>query len=149
MARTSVPSRVYSLDWLANLHPRVEVTGFWFTGKNVAKSSARMLTGVTILTPRPGVIQAIPIRSRGGWAQVTLIATSRLSFNFAGGVENPDDRDVLADMISRNQALTANWFYRLAPNVVIGSEVSQTRTRFGGGQRPRYNHYDMYMAYLF
>lgn len=150
VAGTSVPSRVYSLDGFFNPVSRLELTGFVFTGKNVAKSSARAVYGFSILTPAPGVIRAIPIRARGGWGQVTFLATRRLTFNVAAGVENPDDRDLLPEMmISKNQAYLVNGFYRLAPNVVFGVEVSQTLTRYKTGQRPRFNHYDLHLAYLF
>lgn len=149
VAGTSIPSRVYALDWFVNPLPKVEVAGFWFTGKNVGKSSARPMHGFTILTPRPGVVQGIPIRAKGGWTQVTFLPTPRMTLNLSGGREDPDDRDLLSEMIARNTAYVASAFYRLAPNVVFGTEVAQVLTRYKAGQRPRYNHYDLFLAFLF
>src|SRR5207247_3080289 len=120
-----------------------------FTGQNVGTMTGRMLYGFTILRPSPGEIQAIPVRQRGGWAQVTLLATPRLSFNVQFGLEDPNDDDVLTTAIVMNTTYVANAHYRIAPNVIGGFEVSQVRTRYKTGEHPQNNHYDLYLAYLF
>jgi hypothetical protein len=98
---------------------------------------------------REGAFQVVPVRTKGGWAQWTFIATPRLSFNLYGGQDDPNNRDLAPGGGARNQAFAANVFYRLAPNVVLGGEVSRVRTRYLGGQRPINNHYDLAVAYLF
>ena len=105
--------------------------------------------GVTILTPRPGVIQAVAVRDHGGWAQVTLLATPRLSFTVQRGLEAPNADDVIATALVRNAVYVASSNYRVAPNVIFGFELSQVHTRYKAGQDPRNNHYDVYLAYLF
>lgn len=147
---TSVPSNAFSLDWFVNPTRRVEITGFFFTGKNLANLGAGgVRQGFTILTVQPNLFRVIPVRTRGGWAQVTFLATSRLSFNLYGGQDDPNNRDLLPGGIGKNLAYAANAFYRIAPNVVVGAEVSQVRTRFMSGERPLNNHYDLALAYLF
>ena len=101
------------------------------------------------LTVRPGQVSVIPVRSRGGWGQLTFIATSRLSFNLQTGVDDPNNRDLPATGLARNTAYVANTFYRLAPNVVTGVEVAHMRTLYMAGPRPAANHYDLYFAYMF
>jgi hypothetical protein len=43
----------------------------------------------------------------------------------------------------------ANLFYRLAPNVLLGAEVSQARTTYIDSKLRLNNHYDLALAYLF
>lgn len=149
VANTSIPATVFSVDGFINPVRWLELTGFAFTGQNVGTMSGRMLYGFTILRPRPGEIQAIPVRQRGGWAQATFLATPRLSFNVQLGLEDPNDDDVLATAIVKNATYVANFYYRIAPNVISGFELSQVRTRYKAGQHPQNNHYDVYLAYLF
>jgi hypothetical protein len=149
IARTSIPSRAVSLDWFANPVQWLEISGAVFTGKNVTQLSGRRIPGMTLVTVRPGVVNAIAVRSHGGWAQATILASRRLSFNLQTGFEDPDDRDLLPPAVSRNRIYVANTFYRLAPNVVTGVEVAVLRTHYKGGQRPGNTHYNGYLAYLF
>jgi len=150
VAGTSVPSRAFSMDWFFNPHRRFEFTGQLFTGQNLANlGGGGVRQGFTILPLGSGLLQVIPVRTRGGWAQFTFIATPRLSFNLYGGQDDPNNRDLLPTGIAKNLAYAANVFYRLAPNVVVGAEASQVRTQFMSGQRPLNNHYDLAVAYLF
>jgi hypothetical protein len=147
---TAVPSQVVSLDWFWNPVRRFELTGALFTGKNLAAfGGAALRQSFTFLTQAPGQVSVIPVRSRGGWAQVTFLVTSRLSFNLQGGVDDPNNRDLTSSGIARNSTYVANTFYRLAPNVVTGVEVSRVRTLYVAGQNPINNHYDLYFAYMF
>ncbi|MBI3696622.1 MAG: hypothetical protein HY238_17505 [Acidobacteria bacterium] len=150
VAGAAVPSSAFSLDWFVNPHRKLEFTGTLFTGQNLAKlGSGGVSQGFTILTPRPGEIQVIPVRTRGGWAQVTYLATSRLSFNVYGGQDDPNNRDLLPNGTAKNLAYAGNVFYRLAHNVVAGAEVSRVRTQFLSGQHPANTHFDLSLAYLF
>jgi hypothetical protein len=151
VAATSVPANVFSVDWFFNPLRKVEFTGTAFTGKNLAKlGGTNSVPSYVISTPRPGQIQVIPIGGRGGWAQLTWLATSRLSFNVFSGQHHTDHRELLASTIRyKNVAYGANFFYKLAPNVIAGIEAAQTRSWYIAGEHPRYNHYDLYVGYLF
>ena len=143
VAGTSVPSNLFSLDWFANPVSKLEFTGAFFSGQNVAPVGG--VEGFTILPS--GV--AIPVHSQGGWGQLTLLATPRLSFHFFSGLENGRTADLEAYAIGRNWLYGANLFYRLAPNVLLGAEVSQARTAYIDSSLRLNNHYDLALAYLF
>jgi len=143
VAGTSVPSNLFSLDWFANPLSKLEFTGAFFSGQNVAPLGG--LEGFTILPT--GV--AIPVHSQGGWSQVTFLATPRLSFHFFSGLENGRTADLAAYAIGRNWLYGTNLFYRLAPNVLVGAEVSQARTAYIDSSLRLNNHYDLALAYLF
>jgi hypothetical protein len=143
VAGTSVSSNLFSLDWFANPLPKLEFTGAFFSGQNVAPVGG--LEGYTILPT--GV--AIPIHSRGGWSQLTIPVTSRLSFHIFSGLENGRTADLTDYAIGRNWLYGANLFYRLAQNVLLGAEISQARTAYIDSSLRLNNHYDLALAYLF
>ena len=151
VAGASVPSSIFQLDWFWNPVRQLEFTGAMFTGANLTKFGGLGTThGFVISTPRPGEIRAIAVRGRGGWAQLTWLATPRLSFNVFSGEHDLNNRDLPStQVVDRNLAYGVNFFYRLAPNVITGIEASQIRTWWMTGQRPLNNHYDLYVAYLF
>ena len=144
VAGASVPSRLVSFDWFANPWSRLEFSGFFFNGQNVHHFGA-LRQGFRIL-PAGGVI---PVHSRGGWAQFTLLATDRLSFNVFGGVHDDRESDLLRGAIGRNHSHAANVMYRLAPNVVVSFEGMQIRTHYIGSGTRLFNRYDLALAYLF
>ena len=51
--------------------------------------------------------------------------------------------------VGRNLLFGGNLFFRVAPNVVVGPEVTQTRTSYIGQGIRINNHYDLALAYLF
>jgi hypothetical protein len=144
VAGTSVPSNLASLDWFINPLPKVEFTGMFFKGKNLAGLGA-LRQGFTILSAG----NAIPVHGMGGWAQLRLLPTQRLSFNIYGGQHDDRDSDLRGSGIGKNQAYFGNFMYRIAPNVIVSFEAGQVRTYYiGSGQRLN-NHYDLALAYLF
>jgi hypothetical protein len=146
VADTSVPSNVFSLDWYARPLAPVEFTGAFFTGQNVANlGTGGYRQGFTILGPH----YVIPVHSRGGWAQLTLHATQRLSFNLFSGIQDDRNSDLLTGGVSRNLEYGANFFYRLAPNVLLSFEGSQVRTDYVRANQLLNNHYGLALAYLF
>jgi hypothetical protein len=154
VAAGSVPSRVVSVDWLFRPIRPLELTGFFFTGKNVAHfATSGIRQGFSIVGPQ----NIVPVHSRGGWAQLKLIATDRLSFHLMAGQQNDRDSDVRAGLgaggaaggIGKNQAYGANFFYKLAPNVIVSFETLQTRTKYLLLGKRLINHYDLAFAYLF
>ena len=143
VAGTSVPSNLFSLDWFTNPWRKLEFTGAFFTGQNVGPVGG--LEGFTIL---PSGL-AIPVHSKGGWGQLTFLATRRLSFHIFSGLENDREADLTPYAIDRNWLYGANFFYRLAPNVLLGVETSQARSRYVETGMRLNNHYDLALAYLF
>jgi hypothetical protein len=146
VAGSSVPSNIFSVDWYAHPIAPLEFTGAFFTGQNVTPlGTGGYRQGYTILGR--GSVQ--PVHSLGGWAQVTLRATSRLSFNLFSGQQDDRNRNLEQGAIAKNLAYGANFFYRLAPNVLVSFETSQLRTSYVGASRLLGNHYDLALAYLF
>jgi hypothetical protein len=144
VAGQSVASRAVSLDWLVRPWSRVELTGAWFAGRDLA-GLGTLRQGFTIL---PSDI-AIPVHTDGGWSQLTITATSRWSFHLFGGVENDRGRDLIGNGISRNFAYGGNTMWKLAPNVIASLEYTQLRTTYLTSGTRLNNHYDLALAYLF
>ncbi len=146
VAGTSVPSNVVSLDWLLAPADRLEFTGAVYSGQNLAHFGLGAIRqGFTVIGPR-GVL---PIHAKGGWGQLTLRATSRLSFHLLGGIHDGRNRDRLPGDIADNHSYGGNFFYHLAPNVILSFEALQTRTKYLGPSLRWNNHYDLAVAYLF
>jgi hypothetical protein len=144
VAGASVPSRVYSVDWLMQPVPKLQLTGMFFTGQNAAGIGA-LRQGFTIFND--GLVRAVG--TEGGWTQLSYFATSRLTVNFYGGQESNRPSDLLNSEITRNFAYAGNVVYRFGPNVLLGWEASQVRTSYLGFITRMVNHYDLALAYLF
>ena len=144
VAGQSVPSNLFTLDWLVQPTTRVEFTGAFFNGTNAAGLGG-LRQGFFISEYN----RASAIEATGGWAQLSWIATKRLSFNIYGGQESDRANDLFAGGITRNQALAANLIYHLGQNVLAGFEISQLRTTYLGSGNRLNNHYDLGLAYLF
>ena len=140
----SVRSRIFSLDWFARPWQKLEFTGAFFTGQNVGPLGG-VQPGFTIFGP----LNAVPVHSNGGWAQLAFPVTSRLTFHLFSGLEDDRAADLLSGEIARNWMTGANLFYRLAPNVLLGLEGSQLRTTYINSGYRLNDHYDLALAYLF
>ena len=140
----SIPSRLFTIDWMLQPLARVRVTGTYFHGRNAAGVGG-LRQGFNFTDE--GRFTAV--RTSGGWAQVSFLATKRLTFNSYAGQESDHAADLLAGQISRNFVYAVNSQYRLGPNILLGLEVSQARTAYTGGRLRLLNHYDLALAYLF
>jgi len=146
IAGTSVPSNVASLDWLIGLGDRVELTGAAYTGQDLASFGLGAIRqGFTVLGPG----NVLAIHAKGGWSQLTLGATSRLSFHLFAGINDGRNRDILFGDIAYNHSFGGNFYYHLAPNVILSIEGVQARTNYLGPGLRLNNHYDLAIAYLF
>ena len=140
----SLPSDVYSVDWFYRPVSKIEFSGMFFHGRNVATLGA-LRQGFTALPDG----NLIPVRSNGGWAQVRVPITSRLAFNLYGGQQDDRNSDLIYGNISKNQAYFGNVMYRLAPNVIVSLEGGQVRTTYMQIGNRLNDHYDLAIAYLF
>lgn len=144
VAGGSVGSNVLSLDWFMNPVRRVEFTGAFYTGQNVAPLGNGILQGYTVYG---GHVE--PVRSIGGWGQFTIRAAPRLDFHFFTGQQDDTNADLSRGRIGKNLLYGGNVFFRLAPNVLIGWETTQVRTNYLGHGTRINNHYDLSLAYQF
>ncbi|MEQ1947788.1 MAG: hypothetical protein ABL995_11400 [Bryobacteraceae bacterium] len=140
----SIPSRLFSIDWMLRPIRKVEITGTFFGGKNTAGIGG-LRQGFTFL----GEDHPVAVRAAGGWMQVSYQATSRLSFQAHSGQESNRAADLLTGGITRNLAYAGNIQYRIASNVVAAFEASQVRTKRVNTPERLNNHYDFALAYLF
>lgn len=140
----SVPSHIFSVDWLIKPVPHLELSGMFYNGQNIANLGA-LPQGFTM----QGYSRVIPVHSIGGWTQIRIPVTARLAFDLYGGQQNDRKSDLLYGNIGKNQAYAGNVMYRIAPNVILSLEGSQVRTTYIGMGNRLNNHYDLAVAYLF
>jgi hypothetical protein len=144
VADDSIPSNLFSLDWLIQPLQKVQLTGMIFHGENAAGIGG-LRQGFTVFPSG----REVAIGVSGGWAQLSLQATRRLSLNIYGGQESDRISDLLSGDVSRNFAYAGNVIYRLGPNVLLGLEASQVRTDYFRRPNRLNNHYDLAVGYLF
>ncbi len=141
----SIPSQVFSVDWLLRLVGPLEFTGAFYRGQNVALLGTGLIRqGFTIYEGR-----AHAINSQGGWGQLTVHAARRLDFHLFTGQQDDQNSGLNAGAIGKNLLFGGNVYYRIAPNVLLGWEASQVRTSFLGQGTRINNHYDLALGYLF
>ena len=144
VAGVSVPSRLFTIDWLIQPMPKIQLTGMFFNGENTAGLGG-LRQGFTIFYD--GTVRTVG--AAGGWLQLSYFATRRLTFNVYGGQESNRPEDLLGGEIARNFSYAANATYQLGPNVLLGWETGQVRTTYLGSMQRLANHYDLALAYLF
>ena len=136
VAETTVPSRVFTLDWFANPWRKLEFSGAFFKGQNIANLGGAG-PGFTLMNH----YNATPVHADGGWAQLSFLATPRLTFNLFGGEQQNRGRDLAWSDLAKNRAYGANLMYRIAPNVIVSLETEHLRTNYLGTSSPLNNHY--------
>jgi len=141
----SIPSEVLSFDWLLKPDKRVDVTGVFFTGQNVANLGTGAINeGYAVYHSR-----AVAVTGRGGWSQFTVHTTRRLDLHLFSGLQYYESAALDAGSALRNLQYGANLLYHIAPNVVFGPEISQFRTLYLVNGTRLTNHYDLALGYLF
>ena len=143
-AGASLPSTIYTADWLLRPARQFEFSGTLFTGTNTGTLGG-LQQGTVILAARNGYA----VHSEGGWGQFTWKPHTRLWFNLFSGIEDPRDSQLPKGTIGRNLAIGGNVFLALAPNVLGSFEIYQYRTAYIGAATLLTNHYDLALAYRF
>jgi hypothetical protein len=144
VAGGSVPSRIGSLDWLIVPATHFRLSGTFFGGQNVA-SLGGLGNGFTIV----GDQNVVPMSSLGGWAQVAVPITSRLTWNVYAGLEDDYAAKVYSSYTGRNLAYASNVMYHLGSNVIVSLEAMQMRPQNFSGSTQLQHHYDLAVGYLF
>jgi type II secretory pathway pseudopilin PulG len=142
----SVPSQLVSADWFFNPWKRLEFSGAFFSGQNVASLGTGSINqGYYVV----GNYYAEAINTLGGWGQLTIHAAPRFDFHLFSGQQAYEDHELRPGSAGRNFMFGANLYFRIAPNVILGPEISQLRTFYVGQGTLINNHYDLALAYLF
>jgi hypothetical protein len=139
----SVPSQIFSLDWLIRPVARIDFTGSFFNGQNTGVIGG-LRQGVGVFDGQARAVQAT-----GGWAQVKIRIAPRLTMNLYGGEEDDRNADLQSGQIGRNLGYAGNLQYRLGTNILTGFEASEVRTTYLGLGTRINQHYDLAIAYLF
>lgn len=139
----SIPSRLFSFDWFANPWEKIEFTGAFYRGENIA--------GLGTIGPGYFVYDGVarPMQSIGGWSQLAWLATPKLTFHLIAGQDDNQRSEMYQGLIFKNEGYAANMIYRVAPNVLLSLEGMQVRTSYAGRSVRLNNHYDLGLAYLF
>ncbi len=143
VAGYTVPSRIYTADWMLKPYAQFDFSGLFFTGQNVAPLGA-LRQGYVIVNGDPRAVH-----TTGGYGQLAWRPTSRLSFHLFSGTQDDRNSDLLPGRTGKNTLFGGNTMYRLAPNVIISFEGSHIRTNYIGSGLRTVNHYDIALAYLF
>ena len=140
----SLPSRIASIDWLVSPLPKLSVSGFFFKGENLHHLGALRQS---FRVAANGVINTV--HSTGGWGQVSVAATNRVTLNWFAGVHDDRDSDLNRGQNGLNRSGGANVMVKMAPNVVLSLEGMRIRSNYIGTVNRRLNRYDISIAYLF
>jgi hypothetical protein len=140
----SVSSQIASLDWMIVPNSHLQVSGTAFTGQNV--SSLGALPNAFTVTPTG---QIRPVDSSGGWTQISVPITNRLTLNVFSGLQSDAATNIEPGYTVRNLSYASNLMYRLGPNVLLSLEGMQSRLRSAAGATQLQNHYDLAVGYLF
>jgi hypothetical protein len=144
----SIPSNLFAMDWFFNPWKRLEFTGVFYSGQNVAHLGSGTRQGFAFYTAY-GRTHGTALGSRGGWGQATLHVMPRLDLHLFNGQVDDANSDLGTGAIGKNLLFGGNAYFRLAPNVLMGLEASQVRTTILGQGVRINNHYDLALAYLF
>ena len=136
-------SSVVAVDWLVTPFSKLNWTGVAWAGQNVHHFGA--------LRQSFGLVngQLRPVRSRGGWTQVSVPFTSRFSLNAFGGIHDDRNADIAAAGVAANRTIAVNAMYRLAPHIQLSVEAMKQRTTYRDLGNRSNNRYDLAIAYLF
>ena len=117
-----VASKALAVSVWTPLGPKLDFRAEAFTGQALAGLGGG---GIGQNIVRDGV----PVRARGGWAQLNLRPTSRWEIGGGGGLDDPGDEDLGEASRLRNVAVEGHVTWRRLP-AVVGVEVRHLRTRY-------------------
>ncbi|MGH7580710.1 MAG: hypothetical protein ACREM9_11100 [Gemmatimonadales bacterium] len=117
-----VPSKALALSVWTPVGSDVELRAEAFTGQALAG-----LGGGGI--GQNMVIDGVPVRAKGGWAQLNLRPTMQWEIGGGAGIDDPDDDDLGDASRLRNVAVEGHITWRRLP-AVVGVEVRHFRTRY-------------------
>lgn len=128
-------------DWRVPLYSHLEFSGELFRGLAIGGigggiGQSVLFNGAPSGTINPGPFFR-PLNAAGGWSQVKFIATPRLEFNTAFGMDSPFSSDVHAILVptsyypqflSSNRSELANVIFRPRSDLILSGEYRHLRT---------------------
>lgn len=114
--------------WSLNADARIPLTQRWsvqgefFTGTNLSNILGGIGQGVCPCL-------RVPIRSTGGWGEITYAWNRKLSTHVGYSIDDPNDNDSLIGR-TKNSVLYANCIYQVSDQLTTGIEVSSWKTEY-------------------
>ncbi len=112
----------FNSDARIDLSERWRLQGEFFMGANLSNILGGIGQGVCPCL-------RVPIRSIGGWSEVSYELNSRLTTNFGFGIDDPRDADSLIGR-TYNRFVYINLFAQLTDQLVTAIELSDWRTSY-------------------
>jgi len=144
-------------DWSVPLARHVSLTGEFYRGRAIGGLGGAVGRSVLFSgNPSPqGQVRAL--NSVGGWSQLKVIATSKLEFNGAFGVDNPYASDVRGFSVSpgfpapllQNRSSLVNVIYRPRSDLLLSGEYRHLRTFDIDAGSPTADQVNLMMGILF
>lgn len=146
-------------DWDIPLARLLSLSGEFYSGNAVAGINGGI--GRSVLfdgNPTLNTTTISGLRSRGGWSQLKLKANSRLEFNGAFGLDNPDASEArqftggtiyVGPTMVKNVSEMGNFIYRPRSNVILSTEYKHLATADVLGDHYAANQLNMIMGILF
>jgi hypothetical protein len=125
-------------DWRIPLAPRMELSGEFYRGRAVGGIGGGI--GQSVLfsgNPFDPLSNFRAVNSAGGWSQLKVLASPKLEFNGAFGIDNPFSADVHAFVspigyypvvLSANRSAMANFIYHPRSDLLFSGEYRHLRT---------------------
>jgi hypothetical protein len=117
-----VPSKALALSVWTPLGPRLDFRTEVFTGQALGGLGGG---GVG----QNMAVDGVPVRTSGGWAQLNVRPGAQWEIGGGGGIDDPDDEDLVEVSRLRNLAIEGHVTWRKLP-AVVGVEVRHLRTRY-------------------
>ena len=141
-------------DWSIPLTRRVSLTGEFYRGRAIGGVGGGV--GRSVLFSGDSS-QVSPLNSVGGWSQLKILATSKLEFNGAFGVDNPFAADVRGFPLSpgfpapllQNRSSLLNVIYRPRSDLLFSGEYRHLRTFDIDTGSPTADQVNLMMGILF
>jgi hypothetical protein len=112
----------FNTDARIDFNEQVRLQGEFFMGANLSNILGGIGQGVCPCL-------RVPIRSIGGWAQVSYDLTARLTTNVGFGIDDPREADSLIGR-TYNRFVYINLFVHLTDQLLTGIELSDWRTSY-------------------
>ena len=117
-----IHSKALAVSVWTPITPKLELRGEAFVGQALAGLGGG---GVGQNMVRNGVA----VGSQGGWVQLNVKPNAAIEVGGGGGIDDPDDEDLVATSRLRNIAIEGHVVWRQRP-AVVGLEVRGIRTRY-------------------
>jgi hypothetical protein len=128
-------------DWRVPLFSKLELSGELFRGLAIGGIAGGIGQSVLFANGDSSLLNSgprfRPLNSAGGWSQLKVIATSKLEFNGAFGMDSPFSTDVHAlyspvsfypQLLTSNRSEMINFIFRPRSDLLVSAEYRHLRT---------------------